>query len=218
MKKRAVRSLTCGLHPRTLSTLAPELFLSYGPSTWCGQSYVVRMLCLDTDLVLQTWPRLCLITTGFCNDHWAAGWTWLPSPNLVCSSCSGTVGLCPLAARSLSLPDLLSPLAPSSPSLEKQFTFTAPWHSRTLCKGLSENKPPNFINLPSYIEGWMHNTANHTTSLPQDVEPPSEFITWISKVTSSRSLCLSSLSVSSFCCKLRAFISNIACFFSRSLS
>lgn len=37
-------------------------------------------------------------------------------------------------------------------------------------------------------------------------------------LTSSRSLCLSSRSVSSFCCKLRAFISSMACFFSRSLS
>lgn len=36
--------------------------------------------------------------------------------------------------------------------------------------------------------------------------------------TSSISLCFSSLSVSSFCCKLRAFISSMACFFSRSLS
>lgn len=38
------------------------------------------------------------------------------------------------------------------------------------------------------------------------------------RLTSSRSLCLSSRSVSSFCCKLRAFISSMACFFSRSLS
>ncbi len=36
--------------------------------------------------------------------------------------------------------------------------------------------------------------------------------------TSSMSLCLSSLSVSSFCCRLHAFISSMVCFFSRSLS
>lgn len=39
-----------------------------------------------------------------------------------------------------------------------------------------------------------------------------------SPLTSSRRRCLSSRSVSSFCCKLRAFISSMACFFSRSLS
>lgn len=36
--------------------------------------------------------------------------------------------------------------------------------------------------------------------------------------TSSMSLCFSSLSVSSFCWRLRAFISSMACFFSRSFS
>lgn len=36
--------------------------------------------------------------------------------------------------------------------------------------------------------------------------------------TSSSSLCLRSRSLSSFCCRLRAFISSMACFFSRSLS
>ncbi|KPP66966.1 hypothetical protein Z043_114485 [Scleropages formosus] len=36
--------------------------------------------------------------------------------------------------------------------------------------------------------------------------------------TSSNSLCFSSRSVSNFCCRLRAFISSMACFFSRSLS
>lgn len=36
--------------------------------------------------------------------------------------------------------------------------------------------------------------------------------------TSSSSLCFRSLSLSSFCCRLRAFISSMACFFSRSFN
>lgn len=38
------------------------------------------------------------------------------------------------------------------------------------------------------------------------------------RCTSSSSLCFTSLSLSSFCCKLRAFISSMACFFSRSFN
>lgn len=50
--------------------------------------------------------------------------------------------LCLLAARSLHLPHLLFPFAASIPSLEEQFTFTAPWHGHTRCKVLSKNNPP----------------------------------------------------------------------------
>lgn len=172
------------------------------------------MRCLGTDLALQIWPTKCLITTGFCSGHCGLLYGWTLLPNLLCSSHScycvhWLQGPCPCRQVAVT----------GSPSLGEQFTFTALWHGCTLHKALRTITTSNFINLLSYTEeGWMCNTAYHTTSPSQDMDSSSEVITGISKVTSSRSLCLSSLSVSSFCCKLRAFISNIACFFSRSLS
>lgn len=44
---RALRSFVCGLHLHTYSTLAPDLFISYGPLPGVG------MLCLGTDTILQ---------------------------------------------------------------------------------------------------------------------------------------------------------------------
>lgn len=60
----------------------------------------------------------------------------------------------------------------------------------------------------SNTEIHVHTHSQSTLALPS----------WWLTLTSSRSLCLSSRSVSSFCCKLRAFISSMVCFFSRSLS
>lgn len=175
------------------------------------------MLCQGTDLAPQTWPSTCLIPRGFCDDDRATCLNLAAFTKLALLISFRYCGTGPTGCKVSVLAWLAVTLASSSPSLE--FIFTATWRGRTLHKVLSKNWTSNPINLPSYTEGWMCNTINHTTTAPpQDVKPSSDVTTSIFRVTSSRSLCLSSLSVSSFCCKLRAFISNIACFFSRSLS
>lgn len=45
--RRALQSLICGLQLHTHSTLAPDLFISYGPLIGVGKP------CLGTDTALQ---------------------------------------------------------------------------------------------------------------------------------------------------------------------
>lgn len=131
-----------GMHPQHVGSRA-------GFKLWPLHS-AWSELCLGTDLALQTWSKTCFIARDFYNDH------WYPSPNLQ------VLWSEPAGCKVLSLPGMLSPLAPSSPGPEEQLTFTAPQHGHTLGKVLSKNNSPNLINFPSYIEEWwMCNSYSH---------------------------------------------------------
>lgn len=55
-------------------------------------------------------------------------WTWLQSPNLLCSCHSGQCGTALLSVRALSCLALLSCSGLGSSSFTKQFYLAAPWH------------------------------------------------------------------------------------------
>lgn len=49
-------------------------------------------------------PWTCLITTGLSGDRCTLGWPWSPPPDLLCSPCLGSTGLCPSLVKPLPVP------------------------------------------------------------------------------------------------------------------
>ena len=106
-------TLICSVHSRILYVVVWEPHLSSGPCS----SYTVDMLCLALYLAhpslallpsLLVWPQTSCNTTEMPRNPWSAGHMHPSSPDLLCSSCLSTVGLCPLLVRTLHLPTLSS--------------------------------------------------------------------------------------------------------------
>lgn len=89
-------------------------------------------LCLAMCLPIQTLTHwLCLLAADLSGNHGTPGCSRLGSRNLLCSPCTGPVGL-PRAHEDTVLDCLLPPSAPGSLSPVKQPALVAPRHSSDL--------------------------------------------------------------------------------------
>lgn len=99
--------------PLVLDQATRQLYLRL--ATCFITTNLLHNCCLLADPVYRhwtlSWPCLDFLTLTLDLTHHQRLGNWLPSLDLLCFSCLGTVGLHSLLVRSLPLPALLAPLA-----------------------------------------------------------------------------------------------------------
>lgn len=133
-----------------LSTFLWELLLGWALTLVFWQSYVAPMpIPGQAPCWSESWPWHVDLTSwlnlGLVSSPWTRlsvstfGWPCLLCPDLPCLPSSGTVDLGPVWGDT-TLPDLLSSLAPGSPSLVEHSVLAARWKGHLSCNAAVKKK------------------------------------------------------------------------------
>lgn len=113
-----------------LPSLIQEFRLSRAAQSWSLPEH--PWLCLPCTLLIRTrtlssspldWLQTYVITVNLPGNPWLVSWPWL----LLCSALVWLLWCWALVSEATALPALLSPWAPSLPSLMEQKAISAAW-------------------------------------------------------------------------------------------